>query len=655
MPSFINIPNLAESWKNPVATSSELPTYGNSNGDARVALDTQIIYIWSEGTNTWIGLYAPDPDAVHSINSQDGSSYPGQTLVVGNSGSDFNIVSALGVHTFNIPTASATVRGVLSTTDWSTFNSKQAAGDYATSGSGDVSWSAHVGSGAVTTTIGNKKVTAAMLSSGAATSGYIATADGAGGVTYEPNSGGGGGSGLNQLTGDVTAGPGTGSQAATVVLVGGSSAANVHAAELLANAATSANTANAIVKRGASGEFTAGVVTGTQFIAPTFGYSDDASAGAGDGVSVSVQAQNRTGGTGDGGSLVISGGDSLGGDAGTVTVVGGDSSQIGGSVSITGGVGTLGGGIVFLQGGNSTGVTEGGAANVTGGSNTTAGGVGGNTTIAGGTGDQIGGSTYVTGGWALGAGGTGGDVIVVPGSGDTGGLFKIANASGTVMWHFSNDGHFLADIDNSYDIGASGATRPRTIYAGTSVVAPSFVGALAGNASTSTTATNFSGSLSGDVTGTQSATAISAATVVGKLLASFSSGGSLPITSADSILVAFQKLNAALVPITAAEYNAGNSGSSITISWSNGNAQLITLNSATPTINLPAPVSGQNYILRLMQDGTGSRVPTLTPASGSVKYSNNVAPTWTTTAGKYDLVTLYADGTNYTASVGFNY
>jgi hypothetical protein len=43
--------------------------------------------------------------------------------------------------------------------------------------------------------------------------------------------------------------------------VGGSSAANVHSAELLANGATSANTANAIVRRDGSGNFAAGTIT----------------------------------------------------------------------------------------------------------------------------------------------------------------------------------------------------------------------------------------------------------------------------------------------------------------------------------------------------------------------------------------------------------
>ena len=47
-----------------------------------------------------------------------------QTLATGTTGSDFAISSATDTHTFNLPTASATKRGALSSTDWSTFNSK---------------------------------------------------------------------------------------------------------------------------------------------------------------------------------------------------------------------------------------------------------------------------------------------------------------------------------------------------------------------------------------------------------------------------------------------------------------------------------------------------------------------------------------------------
>lgn len=47
-----------------------------------------------------------------------------QYLAVGTSGTDFNISSSNDTHTFNLPTASATNRGALSSADWTTFNGK---------------------------------------------------------------------------------------------------------------------------------------------------------------------------------------------------------------------------------------------------------------------------------------------------------------------------------------------------------------------------------------------------------------------------------------------------------------------------------------------------------------------------------------------------
>lgn len=67
---------------------------------------------------------------------------------------------------------------------------------------------------------------------------------------------------ITSLTGDVSA-TGPGAAAATVNSVGGSSAANIHTAELATNAATSVNTASTIVKRDASGNFVANIITAT--------------------------------------------------------------------------------------------------------------------------------------------------------------------------------------------------------------------------------------------------------------------------------------------------------------------------------------------------------------------------------------------------------
>ncbi len=62
---------------------------------------------------------------ITSINS-DGTA--AQTLTVGTSGTNFAIIDdGIGGHVFNLPTASASNRGALSSADWSTFNAKQAA------------------------------------------------------------------------------------------------------------------------------------------------------------------------------------------------------------------------------------------------------------------------------------------------------------------------------------------------------------------------------------------------------------------------------------------------------------------------------------------------------------------------------------------------
>jgi hypothetical protein len=50
-----------------------------------------------------------------------------QFLATGTSGTDFNISSSTATHTFNLPVASATNTGKLSSSDWSVFNAKQAA------------------------------------------------------------------------------------------------------------------------------------------------------------------------------------------------------------------------------------------------------------------------------------------------------------------------------------------------------------------------------------------------------------------------------------------------------------------------------------------------------------------------------------------------
>ena len=69
------------------------------------------------------------------VSSLNGLSANTQYFATGTSGMDFNINSVSDTHTFNLPTASATNRGALSSADWTTFNSKQDAITLTTTGS----------------------------------------------------------------------------------------------------------------------------------------------------------------------------------------------------------------------------------------------------------------------------------------------------------------------------------------------------------------------------------------------------------------------------------------------------------------------------------------------------------------------------------------
>lgn len=105
---------------------------------------------------------APLPEASASISSINGLTSSSQTFVFGSSGTDVNIDSTGGTHTFNIPFASATSSGKLSAADWATFNGKADAGSYVTTLTGDVTSSGFSG-GSVTTTIADGVITSSKL------------------------------------------------------------------------------------------------------------------------------------------------------------------------------------------------------------------------------------------------------------------------------------------------------------------------------------------------------------------------------------------------------------------------------------------------------------------------------------------------------------
>lgn len=103
---------------------------------------------------------------------------------------------------------------------------------------------------------------------------------------------------------------------------------------------------------------------------------------------------------------------------------------------------------------------------------------------------------------------------------------------------------------------------------------------------------------------------------------------------------------------TAYYFNIGNSASSVTIDWNDGEIQKIDMISNITTLNLSNPLSvGSIYVLQLIQDGTGGWNVTW---PGSVKWGDAGAPTLSG-ANKTDLINLYWDGTFYLGSYATGY
>ena len=132
------------------------------------------------------------------------------------------------------------------------------------------------------------------------------------------------------------------------------------------------------------------------------------------------------------------------------------------------------------------------------------------------------------------------------------------------------------------------------------------------------------------------------------------------VTGSESLTIGASKVVASMVnaDINTKVLLAGSDvtltdGATISINWSNGATQAVTLG-GNRTFNTPTnPVDGQVYRLIIKQDGTGTR--TITWWATSIKWAGGTAPTLTTTASKADIVTLLYDGTYYYASATLNF
>lgn len=272
------------------------------------------------------------------------------------------------------------------------------------------------------------------------TSNYYFVANGAtlaGGATQVIIENGAGG-GISQLTGDVTAGPGSGSQAATVAKIQGTTVSGTTGTTNVVFSASPTLTGTAIIPAilgntaavsSAGGNVTWGGAPGDSTGAGGAGGNATVAGGAANGDNTASKA---------GGNIVLTGGLSKGsssggnisGTAGTGGVGTATAGATGGNISWTGGTGGVG----------SATSANGGTATLTGG---TAGagtvpGNGGATTVTGGAAAAVsasaGGSTTVSGasGTSTGTGGAGGSVTITGAAANGDGTVDRAGGSVTI-------------------------------------------------------------------------------------------------------------------------------------------------------------------------------------------------------------------------------
>lgn len=85
---------------------------------------TDSVLTWNAANGAVNKRPASSFGGITTLNTLTGTT---QTFATGTVGTDFGISSSGTTHTFNIPSSSASNRGVLTSADWSTFNGKQAA------------------------------------------------------------------------------------------------------------------------------------------------------------------------------------------------------------------------------------------------------------------------------------------------------------------------------------------------------------------------------------------------------------------------------------------------------------------------------------------------------------------------------------------------
>jgi len=150
--------------------------------------------------------------------------------------------------------------------------------------------------------------------------------------------------------------------------------------------------------------------------------------------------------------------------------------------------------------------------------------------------------------------------------------------------------------------------------------------------------------------GTQTATS-------GTVVFSNSNGFTFGMSNSSVVTIATSagNITASNEAVFASEVSNTPSAGAATINWKSGNKQTVTLNAATVTLSFTAPDGPCSVTLRVVQDGSGSRLVAWTGSGLVINWVGGVVPTLSTAAGAVDIVSLYWNGTAWYGSYGIGF
>jgi hypothetical protein len=165
------------------------------------------------------------------------------------------------------------------------------------------------------------------------------------------------------------------------------------------------------------------------------------------------------------------------------------------------------------------------------------------------------------------------------------------------------------------------------------------------------TATGFAGPLTGNVTGNASGSALtvtqaaqSAITSVGTLTSVVVADGGNIGSASDTNAISIASTGAVTFSqATKPGLKADTDGTTVTFNLNEPNMHTVTLG-GNRTFAISNETAGQRFIIRILQDGTGSRL--VSTWFSTIKWAGGSAPTLTTTANKADVFGFIVTGTD---------